>query len=99
MPDGAQTATVTFNLNGEDITVPEGFSIWEAAHGRGLVIPHLCHKPEPGYRSDGNCRACMVEVEGERTSARGRPASSRKTWSTWDVRRPWVATHRRILTR
>ena len=67
MPDGAQTATVTFNLNGEDITVPEGFSIWEAAHGRGLVIPHLCHKPEPGYRSDGNCRACMVEVEGERT--------------------------------
>ena len=34
---------------------------------RGLVIPHLCHKPEPGYRPDGNCRACMVEVEGERT--------------------------------
>ena len=35
--------------------------------GRGLVIPHLCHKPAPGYKPDGNCRACMVEVEGERT--------------------------------
>ncbi|WP_428929028.1 formate dehydrogenase subunit alpha [Marinibacterium sp. SX1] len=69
MPDGAQTATVTFNLNGEDVTVPEGFTIWEAANGRGLVIPHLCHKPKPGYRSDGNCRACMVEIEGERTLA------------------------------
>ncbi len=59
--------TVTFSLNGEDVTVPQGWTIWEAAQGRGLVIPHLCHKPEPGYRSDGNCRACMVEVEGERT--------------------------------
>ena len=67
MPDGAPVATITFNLNGEDVTVPEGYTIWEAANGRGLKIPHLCHKPEPGYRSDGNCRACMVEVEGERT--------------------------------
>ena len=67
MPDGAPVATITFNLNGADVTVPEGYTIWEAANGRGLKIPHLCHKPEPGYRSDGNCRACMVEVEGERT--------------------------------
>ncbi len=59
--------TVTFSLDGEEVTVPEGTTIWEAAHGRGLVIPHLCHKPAPGYRPDGNCRACMVEVEGERT--------------------------------
>jgi formate dehydrogenase major subunit len=65
--DGAQVQTVTFSLDGEDVTVPEGTTIWEAAHGRGLVIPHLCHKPEPSYRPDGNCRACMVEVEGERT--------------------------------
>ncbi|MCV6592122.1 MAG: formate dehydrogenase subunit alpha, partial [Silicimonas sp.] len=58
---------VTFSLDGQDVTVPEGTTIWEAANGRGLVIPHLCHKPDPGYRPDGNCRACMVEVEGERT--------------------------------
>jgi len=61
------TDTVTFSLNGSDVTVPQGWTIWEAAQGRGLTIPHLCHKPSPGYTPDGNCRACMVEVEGERT--------------------------------
>ncbi|MGR3636901.1 MAG: formate dehydrogenase subunit alpha [Shimia sp.] len=67
MADGAQIDVVTFSLNGEDVTVPEGTSIWDAANGQGFVIPHLCHKPAKGYRPDGNCRACMVEVEGERT--------------------------------
>ena len=67
MLDASETKTVTFSLNGEDVTVPEGWTIWEAANGQGLVIPHLCHKPQKGYRPDGNCRACMVEVEGERT--------------------------------
>ncbi len=66
MADGAPISQVTFTLNGDEVSVPEGWTIWEAAHGRGLVIPHLCHKPSPGYRPDGNCRACMVEVEGER---------------------------------
>ncbi len=67
MLDASPNKTVTFNLNGDDVTVPEGTTIWEAANGQGLVIPHLCHKPAPGYQPDGNCRACMVEVEGERT--------------------------------
>ncbi len=61
------TKTVTFSLDGKDVTVAQGTTIWEAANGKGLTIPHLCHKPEPGYRPDGNCRACMVEVAGERT--------------------------------
>ncbi|KGL02796.1 formate dehydrogenase subunit alpha [Thalassobacter sp. 16PALIMAR09] len=61
--------TIKFTLDGAEVTVPAGTTIWEAAHGRGLVIPHLCHKPAPGYRPDGNCRACMVEIEGERTLA------------------------------
>ncbi len=67
MPDGNMPKTVTLTLDGREVSVPEGWTIWEAANGQGLVIPHLCHKPEPGYRSDGNCRACMVEVEGDRT--------------------------------
>ena len=43
--------------------------IWEVAQREGTEIPHLCHLPEPGYRADGNCRACMVEIEGERVLA------------------------------
>ncbi|GAA6175611.1 formate dehydrogenase subunit alpha [Sulfitobacter pacificus] len=60
---------ITFTLDGETVEAESGLSIWEIANGRGLVIPHLCHKPAPGYRPDGNCRACMVEIEGERTLA------------------------------
>ncbi|MBQ2261845.1 MAG: formate dehydrogenase subunit alpha [Loktanella sp.] len=60
---------VTFTLDGETVIADAGQTIWEVAHGRGLVIPHLCHKPAPGYRADGNCRACMVAIEGERTLA------------------------------
>ena len=60
---------VKFTLDGVEVEAESGMSIWEVANGRGLVIPHLCHKPAPGYRPDGNCRACMVEIEGERTLA------------------------------
>ena len=60
---------VTFSLDGEEVTARPGETIWEVAHGRGLVIPHLCHRPQPGYRADGNCRACMVAIEGERVLA------------------------------
>ncbi|SCZ69079.1 NAD-dependent formate dehydrogenase catalytic subunit /NAD-dependent formate dehydrogenase iron-sulfur protein [Epibacterium ulvae] len=61
--------TVTFTLDGQDVTAEKGMTIWEVANGRDIKIPHLCHKPAPGYRPDGNCRACMVEIEGERTLA------------------------------
>ncbi|ARU02569.1 formate dehydrogenase subunit alpha [Yoonia vestfoldensis] len=60
---------ITFTLDGATVTAAPGQTIWEVANGRGLVIPHLCHKPAPGYRSDGNCRACMVAIDGERTLA------------------------------
>jgi formate dehydrogenase major subunit len=60
---------IQFTLDGEQVTAERGQTIWEVANGRGLIIPHLCHKPAPGYRPDGNCRACMVEIEGERTLA------------------------------
>ena len=58
---------IIFTLDGKTVKAEAGMTIWEVANGRGLTIPHLCHKPAPGYRPDGNCRACMVEVDGERT--------------------------------
>ncbi|AXS38957.1 formate dehydrogenase subunit alpha [Breoghania sp. L-A4] len=63
------TQGITFSLNGRDVVAEPGETIWQVAKREGVAIPHLCHKDSPGYRSDGNCRACMVEVEGERTLA------------------------------
>ena len=60
---------ITFNLDGKKVTADPGESIWQVAKRQGTTIPHLCWKDEPGYRADGNCRACMVEVEGERVLA------------------------------
>ena len=63
------TDSVTFQLDGHEVTAGPGETIWQVASRRGIEIPHLCYAPEPGYRADGNCRACMVEVEGERVLA------------------------------
>ena len=60
---------ITFNLDGKKVIAELGESIWQVAKRQGTTIPHLCWKDEPGYRADGNCRACMVEVEGERVLA------------------------------
>ena len=60
---------IRFTLNGQEVEAQEGETIWQVAHRLGEEIPHLCYAPEPGYRPDGNCRACMVEIEGERVLA------------------------------
>ena len=41
--------TIRFTLDGETVEAEKGLTIWEVANGRGLVIPHLCHKPAKGY--------------------------------------------------
>ena len=64
-----KTPSITFKLDGKSVEATEGETIWEVAKRQGVDIPHLCHRPEPGYRPDGNCRACMVEIEGERVLA------------------------------
>jgi formate dehydrogenase major subunit len=61
--------TVTFTLDGKEVVAYAGETIWQVAKRQGIDIPHLCYSPEPGYRADGNCRACMVEIEGERVLA------------------------------
>jgi len=61
--------TIRFVLDGQEVEARHGETIWQVAQRLGTEIPHLCYAPEPGYRPDGNCRACMVEIDGERTLA------------------------------
>jgi formate dehydrogenase major subunit len=60
---------IIFELDGRQVEASPGETIWQVAKRVGTDIPHLCYAPEPDYRPDGNCRACMVEVEGERVLA------------------------------
>src|SRR5258708_7935999 len=59
-------AAVGFPLNGREVTAGVDETIWQVANREGIAIPRLCYTPAPSYRPDGNCRACMVEVSGER---------------------------------
>ncbi|WP_030070275.1 formate dehydrogenase subunit alpha [Halomonas alkaliantarctica] len=56
-------------LDGHEVTAYAGETLWQVAKRAGETIPHLCFKEAPGYRADGNCRVCMVEIDGERTLA------------------------------
>ncbi len=69
MRGGAPQPGIVFELDGARVEARPGETLWDVAQRLGTHIPHLCHKPEPGYRPDGNCRACMVEIEGERVLA------------------------------
>src|SRR6266404_2440519 len=60
---------IQFELDGRQVEAVNGETIWQVAKRQGREIPHLCYRPEPDYRPDGNCRACMVEIEGERVLA------------------------------
>ena len=60
---------IPFILNGRTVDAGPDETIWSVAKREGVAIPHLCHADRPGYRPDGNCRACVVEVKGERTLA------------------------------
>jgi formate dehydrogenase major subunit len=59
--------TITFKLDGRDVSAVPGEPIIEVARREGVHIPHLCYKP--GLDAVGNCRACMVEIDGERVLA------------------------------
>ncbi len=63
----ARTPTIEFKLNGRRVTGYSHETLIEAARRHGVEVPYLCYKP--GYRPDGNCRACMVEIKGERVLA------------------------------
>src|SRR6201992_254312 len=59
----------TFFIDDREIDIRDGESIFRAARRLDIKLPHLCYTPKPGYRPDGNCRVCMVEIEGERVLA------------------------------
>ena len=65
--------SVAFTLDGTSLVAQDGESILQAAERAGFRIPHLCYTE--GMRVDGNCRACVVEIKGERVLA---PSCARK---------------------
>ncbi|HEV3241147.1 MAG TPA: formate dehydrogenase subunit alpha [Casimicrobiaceae bacterium] len=71
---------IVFKLNGEDVAALADETIIQAADRAGVAIPRLCYKP--GMRPDGNCRACMVEIKGERVLA---PACCRRPVAAMEV--------------
>ena len=58
---------VQFSLNGRAVLARAGESLIEVADREGVAIPRLCYRP--GLPAVGNCRACMVEIAGERVLA------------------------------
>ena len=58
---------IRFSLDGREVEARAGESLLQAAQRHGVDIPHLCWKD--GLRADGNCRACVVEIAGERALA------------------------------
>ncbi|WP_417426952.1 formate dehydrogenase subunit alpha [Hoeflea sp.] len=63
------TEQIRFTLDGQEVSAAPGETLWEVAKRHGTDIPYLCHKDQTGYRPDGNCRACVVEIDGERVLA------------------------------
>lgn len=64
---GVTAQTIEFSLDGRKLQAAPGETILQTAKRHGIEIPHLCYKD--GYRPDGNCRACVVEIAGERVLA------------------------------
>src|SRR6266705_2791656 len=63
----AATMPIEFKLNGRTVVGRSDETLIQTAKQYGIDIPHLCYKE--GMRPDGNCRACVVEVKGERVLA------------------------------
>ena len=60
---------ISFTLDGKPVQAEPGESIFQVAKRLGIAIPHMCSGLNQHYRADGNCRLCLVEIDGERTLA------------------------------
>ena len=65
----AQTRTVTLTIDGREVTVAEGTTIWQAARDLGIDIPVLCHDREGTIDPVGVCRMCVVDTGGRAYAA------------------------------
>jgi len=76
-PNGANgagaVASVTLEIDGHPITVPDGTSVMRAAALAGVSVPKLCATDT--LKAFGSCRLCLVEIEGRK----GYPASCTTT--------------------
>src|SRR3954453_16497691 len=59
-PAPTEIRTVSLTIDGRQVTVPEGTTIWQAAKDSGIEIPVLCH--DERYDPVGVCRLCVVDV-------------------------------------
>ena len=66
-PAAILPAPIAFTLDQQPLQARAGETILQAARRHGVEIPHLCCRD--GLRPAGNCRACVVEIEGERALA------------------------------
>ncbi len=55
---------IKFTLNNQELEVPDGTTVLQAARANGITIPTLCDHPD--LTPYGGCRLCVVEVEGAR---------------------------------
>ncbi|HEM47229.1 MAG TPA: 2Fe-2S iron-sulfur cluster binding domain-containing protein, partial [Alphaproteobacteria bacterium] len=69
MSDPTSTAqeTISLTIDGREVEVPRGTTIWDAARQAGIEIPVLCH--EPRMKPVGVCRVCLVDVGEKRLTA------------------------------
>src|SRR3954451_19023509 len=54
---------VTFEVDGREVTAPEGMMLVDAAKEGDVEIPYFCYEPRLG-QPVGACRMCLVEIEG-----------------------------------
>ena len=66
-----RTRTVDLTIDGREVTVPEGTTIWTAARDAGIDIPVLCH--DERFDPVGVCRMCVVDAGGPGLRGRLRP--------------------------
>ncbi|MQA09330.1 MAG: formate dehydrogenase subunit alpha [Pseudonocardiaceae bacterium] len=93
-PATTEQRTVSLTIDGQQLTVPEGTTIWQAAKETGVEIPALCH--DERYDPVGVCRMCVVDTGGRTFAASCiRPCEPNMEVSTST---PEVERSREVLT-